>query len=83
MPGTLIATPTLVAILHAQLRAFGADYADPEHNPAAGMEALVDALFMELLSIARPAPDTRAAELRRSRGFALGALGGGLGVGVG
>jgi len=33
----------------------------------------VDALFMELLSIARPAPDTRAAELRRSRGFALGA----------
>ena len=33
----------------------------------------MDALFMELLSIARPAPDTRAAELRRSRGFALGA----------
>ena len=94
--------------LHARLRAFGAAFDDPEQNPAAGMEALVDpdphpdhnphlnphphpkpnpspnpdpdqalvdALFMELLSIVRPAPYMRTLELRRSQGFALAAYG--------
>ena len=37
-------------------------------SPASGMGALVDAQFMELLSIAHPTP--HGTELRRSEGFA-------------
>ena len=40
-------------------------------SPASGMGALVDAQFMELLSIAHPTP--HGTELRRSEGFAADA----------
>ena len=61
--------------LHARLWAFDASSSVPDQNPTAGMGARVDALFTELLSIARPAPYTRTLELRRSQGFALGPYG--------
>ncbi|MEC8427621.1 MAG: hypothetical protein VXZ35_04300, partial [Pseudomonadota bacterium] len=61
--------------LHAMLWQFNAEFDDPDQSPAAGMEALVDALFMELLSVAQPTPHMHQLELRRSQGFAMGPYG--------
>ena len=61
------------ASLHALLARYtaehlGVDFEEEEMSPASGMGALVDAQFMELLSIAHPTP--HGTELRRSEGFA-------------
>jgi len=60
------------ASLHAMLHNYARDagFDDIEESPAAGLEALIDALFMELLSIAHPT--VHGTVLRRSAGFDKG-----------